>query len=133
MQSWKQCALLVKCVLCGNSCNWVHDKGYTLLVPMNQRVLNNLSKEYSISGHKWSMTHSVPISQKLPHEFHELPQSHCDDNREGTVFSWLYYITFILLLWDLSALCIVDHLWPLILCSLLSLLSSLWFIGTSNV
>ena len=26
--------------------------GYTLLLPMNQRVLNKLSKEHSISGHK---------------------------------------------------------------------------------
>ena len=27
----------------------------------------------------------------------------------------------------------MDHLWPLILCSLLCLFSTLWFIGTSNV
>ena len=26
--------------------------GYTLLVPMNQRVLNRLSKEHNISGYK---------------------------------------------------------------------------------
>ena len=26
--------------------------GYTLLVPMNQRVLNKLRKEHNISGHK---------------------------------------------------------------------------------
>ena len=26
--------------------------GYTLLVPMNQSVLNKLSKEHKISGHK---------------------------------------------------------------------------------
>ena len=26
--------------------------GYTLLVPMNQRVLSKLSKEHNISGHK---------------------------------------------------------------------------------
>ena len=25
---------------------------YTLLVPMNQRVLNKLSKEHNVSGHK---------------------------------------------------------------------------------
>ena len=42
--------------------------GSTLLVPMNQRVLNKQSKEHNISGH-------------------ELPQSHCGDNREGTLFS----------------------------------------------
>ena len=26
--------------------------GYTLLVPMNQRVLNKLGKEHKLSGHK---------------------------------------------------------------------------------
>ena len=26
--------------------------GYRMLVPMNQRVLNKLSKEHNISGHK---------------------------------------------------------------------------------
>ena len=26
--------------------------GYTLLVPMNQRVFNKLNKEHNISGHK---------------------------------------------------------------------------------
>ena len=26
--------------------------GYTLLVPINQRVLNKLSKEHNISGHR---------------------------------------------------------------------------------
>ena len=38
--------------------------GYTLLVPMNQRVLNKLSKERNISGHKWSTTHRVLKSHK---------------------------------------------------------------------
>ena len=33
--------------------------GYTLLVPMNQRVLNRLIKEHNISGHKWSTTHRL--------------------------------------------------------------------------
>ena len=138
-------------------------------------------------------------------EVHELPQSHCGDNREGTLFPWLHiyythfasvrlehsvcrwslmttnitllallmehslvhlykhcgtvhpvpkcmschkaivvitgrahcfhdciYIMLNLLLWDLSTLCFVDHLWPLILRSLLCLFSILWFIGTSK-
>ena len=43
------------------------------------------------------------------------------------------YIIPILLFWDLSTLCVGNHLWPLISCSLLSLLSTLWLIGTSNV
>ena len=33
--------------------------GYTLLVPVNQRVLNKLSKEPNVSSHKWSTTHRV--------------------------------------------------------------------------
>ena len=42
------------------------------------------------------------------YQAHELPQSHCGDNREGTLFSWLHiYITPILLLWDLSTLYVI--------------------------
>ena len=37
---------------------------YTLLVPMNQRVLNKLSKEHNVSGHKWPMTHRVLKSHR---------------------------------------------------------------------
>ena len=43
------------------------------------------------------------------------------------------YITPIFILWHLSTLCIVNDLWPLMLPSLFSFLSTLWFIGTSNV
>ena len=49
------------------------------------------------------------------------------------IYIYIYIYMLILLLWDLSTVCVVDHLWPLILCSLLSLLSTLWFIGISNV
>ena len=42
--------------LCGNSCTWAHD-GHTLLVPMNERVLNNLSKEHNIGGHRQAAQH----------------------------------------------------------------------------
>ena len=35
------------------------------------------------------------------------------NRREGTLFPWLHiYITPILLLRELSTLCVVDHLWP---------------------
>ena len=51
--------------------------GYTLLVPKNQRVLNKLSKQHNISGHKWSTTPSDT-----------LPKNHCGDNREDTLFPW---------------------------------------------
>ena len=54
---------------------------YTLLISMNQRVLNKLSKEHNIISH-------VKIKVR------ELPQSYCGDNREGTMFSELHiYIT----------------------------------------
>ena len=38
--------------------------GYTLLVPLNQRVLNKLSKKLNISGNKWSATHRVLKSHR---------------------------------------------------------------------
>ena len=38
--------------------------GYTLLVPMNQRVFNKLNKERNISGHKCSTTHNFCMRQK---------------------------------------------------------------------
>ena len=37
---------------------------YTLLVPMNQSVLNKLNKEHNISGHKWFTTHRVLKSHR---------------------------------------------------------------------
>ena len=33
--------------------------GYTLLVPINQRLLQKSSKEYNMSGHKWFTMHRV--------------------------------------------------------------------------
>ena len=49
-------------------------------------------------------------------------------------FLWLHvYIMLTLLPWDLKTLRIVDHLWLLIILSLLDLLNTLWFISTNNV
>ena len=42
--------------VCGTSLTWTSTYGYTLLVPMNQRVLNMLSEERNIRGYKWSTT-----------------------------------------------------------------------------
>ena len=53
--------------------------GYTLLVPVKQSVLNKLSKEHNM--HDMCMT---------CHKVHDLPQSHCGDNHEGTLFLWLH-------------------------------------------
>ena len=52
--------------------------GYTLLVPMNQRVLNKLCP---------SCTSCAQV--------HEFPQCHCGDNWEGTLFSWLHIYIYI--------------------------------------
>ena len=43
------------------------------------------------------------------------------------------YIMPTLFLLDLSTLCVVNYLWPIILRSLLCLLSTLWLIGTNKV
>ena len=50
--------------LCGNSCIWAHDLRFNMLVPTNQRVLNKLSKECNISGHKWSTAYRLLKSLK---------------------------------------------------------------------
>ena len=57
--------------------------GYTLLVPMNQRVINKQSKERNISD---SLVPAM-CNRTSCAQVHELPQSHCGDNREGTLFS----------------------------------------------
>ena len=62
--------------LCGNSCTWANDV-------LNQRVLNNLSKEHNISG---SLVPAM-CNRTSCAQVHELPQSDCGDNREGTLFS----------------------------------------------
>ena len=66
-----------------------------MLVPTNRIMLKELNKDRNISGHKWSATHRVltGITERA-HCFHDC-----------------IYIVPILLLWDLSTLCIVDHLW----------------------
>ena len=65
----------------------------------------------SMSCHKYTV-----VTTRRAHRFHD-------------------YINImpIFLLWDLSTLAVVDHLWPLTLGSLLGLLSTLWFTGTSNL
>ena len=63
--SWKQCDLPVITTVA--LCQLMHVGtwyGCILLVPMNQRVLNKLSKKHDISCHKWSMTHRVLKSHR---------------------------------------------------------------------
>lgn len=69
---------------------------------------------------------------RIEHPLVHCGDNHCDDDLEDTLFSWLLF-TPVLLLWDMSTLRIVDHLWPLTLRSLLRYLSTLWFISTRNV
>ena len=48
---------------------------FTLLIPMNQ---------------KWPALVPAMCNRLSCAQMHELPQSHCGDNREGTLFSWLH-------------------------------------------
>ena len=48
-------------------------------------------------------------------QVHELPRSHCGDNRGAHCFHYCICITLVLFLWDLTTLCVADYLWPLIL------------------
>ena len=65
-----------------------------------------------ISGHKWSTTRRVLKSHRRKIGVRK-SSNDC------------IHSTSILLLWNLSTLCVMDHLWPLTLRSLLSLLSTL--------
>ena len=47
-------------------------------------------------------------------QMHELPQAIVVIPGRAHCFHDCIYITLILLLWDLSTLCVVDHLWPLV-------------------
>ena len=111
--------------------------GYILLVPMKQRVLNNQSKERNIRF-IGSYIYLVHWCQQCVIVHHVSKCMSC--HKATVVITWsancfhdCIYITIILLLWDLCTMYVVDLLWPLMLCFLLSLLSTLWFIGTSNL
>ena len=75
---------------------------------------------------------NVP-SPLSPQQFFSNSCTHVYDVRLH-IFLWFnVYIMLILLPWDLSTLCIMDHLCILIMLSLLGLLSTLWFISINNV
>ena len=100
---------------------------HTLLVPTNQRLHNKLSKERNTSGHKWSTTHSLLKSSKIKMSVIYMHTMH----RMHAICAHIYYAHLDFVRFEHS----VCHrsLWPLILRPLLGLLSTLWFIGTSNV
>ena len=118
MQSWKQ-----KCPPSYHHNGFVRTHGlgymthgYPVLVPMNQRVFNKLSKKRNINGHKWSTTHRVVKSHK----------------RRMDVICIQSWKQCALLVITTMALCQLMHLgtWCMVtlrrLRSLLSLLSTLW-------
>ena len=118
-----------------NSSNfWAY---FRVLAPNQYTGLSNAMGTSPWSGHKWSTTHRVLRSHR--NKMSVMPK--CMSCHKAIVvitgrthcFPDSIYIMLILRLWDLSTLCVVNHLWPLILCFLLSLFSTLWFIGTSNV
>ena len=69
--------------LCGNSCVWAHDGLFLVLKYSGERF------------HLLNRTSWVQV---------ELPQSHSSDNWVET------HIISILLLWDLSILCVINHI-----------------------
>ena len=93
---------------------------YNLVVTINQRVLRKLSKEWSKGDHKWFTNHtkclacwalSSLVSAILTvHYVSECISCH----KTLVVITGWMYITFILLLWNLTSLCDVNQLWPLI-------------------
>ena len=122
--------------LCGNSCTWAHDVRFHIAgtnEPKSAQQASNITLLALLVEHSlvhWyqqcGTVHHVPKCMSCHNAIVVITgRAHC--------FHDYIYITLILLLWDLSTLCVVDHLWPLILRSLLCLLSTLWFIGTSNV
>ena len=78
--------------------------GYTLLVPMNQRVLNKPSQEHNISSRKWSRTQRMLKSHK---------------SKMGIIYmqSWKQNVLLVITtmaLWQLMYLrqwCTVTHCW----------------------
>ena len=56
--------------LCGNSCTWAHD------------VRLHIAGTNEPKSAQQAMCNRTSCAQ-----VHELPQSHCGDNREGTLFS----------------------------------------------
>ena len=141
LKSWKLCALpaitiitLWQLIHLGTWCSDVVIHGYTFLVPMNQRVLNKLSRKHNISDYKLSTTHGVLKSHR---------------SKTGVVYMQLWKECVLLVitsvaLWQVMHLgtwCTVTHCWYQWTkefsrtkeCSLLSLLSTLWFSGTSNL
>ena len=78
--------------------------GYTLLVPMIERVLKKLRKEHNISGHEWSTTHRALKSHRSKMKYHKVIVV---TTGRTHYFHENIYIMLILLLWDLSILCVV--------------------------
>ena len=62
MHSWKQCPLPFHNGFVEAHALYHMTSGYTLLVRMKQRVLNTLSKEHNINGHRWSTTFDIYIN-----------------------------------------------------------------------
>ena len=73
--------------------------GYTLLVPMNQRVLNKQSNERNISGHKQSTTFRVFKSHrtKMGVQIHGIIKTVCPPGYHHNSFitAYIYIYTYI--------------------------------------
>ena len=96
--------------VCGNSCTFHMMYGYTLLIPMNQRVLTYIMLL------AWLVEHSLVHWYQKCVTVHHVPK--CISCHKAIVvitgrahcFHDCIYITSNLLLRDLSTLCVVNHL-----------------------
>ena len=121
MQSWKQCVYLVITTmalwqhmylgtwcLCKQSLFFFLQNAtleFQILLCLNKIVFSCFIVEQSISNHVslckvcfacWALFGSLVTAmcnRASCSQVHELPQSHCGDNREGTLFWWLHIYT----------------------------------------
>ena len=105
--------------LCGNSCTWAHDI-WLYIASTNEP--NSAQQALILCSLRWPLFGLlVPAMCNVHHV------SNCMSCHKAIVvitgrthcFHDNIYVMLILLLLDLSTLCVVDQLWPLILCIML--------------
>ena len=112
--------------LCGNSCTRVYDL---------QLHIPGTNEPKSAQQANQGEYYVIQVLQERTSctQMHECHKATVVTTRKAHSFHDFTYIMPIFLLWNFSTLCVVNHLWPRVSHPLLYLLSTLWFIGTSNV
>ena len=94
--------------LCGNSCTLAHDVQFILVITRRAHCFHDciyitpilllwVLSTLRVADHLWPLILRSFLSllrtlcnRTSRVQVHELPQSHCGDSREGTLFSWLF-------------------------------------------